>query len=83
MGVSGVAGARNAPAAERGVPVTVASFDFAESRLLAEIYAEALERAGVPVRRAFGLGIGIDGLGAGRISRSCRPCGIECPSAIR
>ena len=33
-----------------------ASFDFAESRLLAEIYAQALERAGVPVRRAFGLG---------------------------
>ena len=36
--------------------VTVASFDFTESRLLAEIYAGALERAGVPVRRTLGLG---------------------------
>ena len=33
-----------------------ASFDFAESRLLAEIYSQALDRAGLPVRRAFGLG---------------------------
>ena len=52
--LTGVAGARTGAA--RGEPVTVASFDFAESRLLAEIYAQALERAGLPVRRAFGLG---------------------------
>jgi osmoprotectant transport system substrate-binding protein len=41
---------------ERARPVTVASFDFAESRVLAEVYAQALERSDVPVRRAFGLG---------------------------
>ena len=53
-GATGVAGARTGAA--RGEPVTVASFDFAESRLLAEIYAQALERSGLRVRRAFGLG---------------------------
>ncbi len=36
--------------------VTVASFDFAESRLLAEIYSQALETAGFDVQRAYGLG---------------------------
>ena len=54
-GATGVAGARPGPG-PRGEPVTVASFDFAESRLLAEIYAQALERSGLRVRRAFGLG---------------------------
>ena len=53
-GAPGVAGARTGP--PRGEPVTVASFDFAESRLLAEIYGQALERSGLRVRRAFGLG---------------------------
>ncbi|HEX6420292.1 MAG TPA: ABC transporter substrate-binding protein [Acidimicrobiales bacterium] len=36
--------------------VGVASFDFAESRLVAEIYAQALEEQGVAVRREIGLG---------------------------
>jgi osmoprotectant transport system substrate-binding protein len=36
--------------------ITVASFDFAESRLLAEIYSQALEAGGYRVRRAVGLG---------------------------
>jgi osmoprotectant transport system substrate-binding protein len=36
--------------------LVVASFDFDESRLLAEIYAQALEGAGVPVRRQLDLG---------------------------
>jgi osmoprotectant transport system substrate-binding protein len=36
--------------------ITVASFDFAESRLLAEIYAQALEAAGYEVDRALDLG---------------------------
>lgn len=36
--------------------VVVASFNFAESDLLAEIYAQALEDEGVPVRRELGLG---------------------------
>lgn len=36
--------------------VTVASFDFAESRVLAEVYSQTLETAGFTVRRAYGLG---------------------------
>jgi osmoprotectant transport system substrate-binding protein len=36
--------------------VVVASFNFPESEQLAEIYSQALEQAGVPVRREFDLG---------------------------
>ena len=36
--------------------ITVGSFDFAESVLLAEIYGQALEHAGLTVERAFQLG---------------------------
>jgi osmoprotectant transport system substrate-binding protein len=36
--------------------VVVTSFNFPESELLAEIYAQAIERAGLPVRREFDLG---------------------------
>jgi osmoprotectant transport system substrate-binding protein len=36
--------------------VAVASFNFAESRLVAEIYAQALEDEGIPVRRELDLG---------------------------
>jgi osmoprotectant transport system substrate-binding protein len=36
--------------------VVVTSFNFSESRLVAEIYAQALEHAGVPVHRQFELG---------------------------
>jgi osmoprotectant transport system substrate-binding protein len=36
--------------------VVVASFNFSESKLVAEIYAQALERAGIPVRRELDLG---------------------------
>ena len=36
--------------------VTVASFDFEESQLLAEIYAQALEDEGIEVRRQLNLG---------------------------
>ncbi|HEX6954749.1 MAG TPA: ABC transporter substrate-binding protein [Agromyces sp.] len=60
------AGCRNAPielagggvadADERDGRVVVASFNFGESRLVAEIYARALENAGVPVRREVNLG---------------------------
>lgn len=37
-------------------PVVVASFDFAESELLAELYAQALEDEGIPVERQLRLG---------------------------
>src|SRR5918996_5654328 len=36
--------------------ITIGSFDFAESELLAEIYARALERRGFKVKRMFRLG---------------------------
>lgn len=36
--------------------ITVGSFDFVESELLAEVYSQALEGGGFRVRRAFGLG---------------------------
>ena len=42
------------PAARSGV--VVASFSFAESELVAEIYAQALEESGVTVQRQLGLG---------------------------
>ena len=41
---------------ERSDGIVVASFDFAESRLLAEIYAQALEGEGYPVVRQLDLG---------------------------
>jgi osmoprotectant transport system substrate-binding protein len=40
----------------RGPEVVVSSFNFPESALLAEIYAQAIEGAGIPVRRELGLG---------------------------
>lgn len=36
--------------------IVVASFNFSESALVAEIYAQALERAGLPVQRELSLG---------------------------
>jgi osmoprotectant transport system substrate-binding protein len=36
--------------------IRVASADFPENRVLAEIYAQALEKAGVTVERSFGIG---------------------------
>jgi len=36
--------------------VTVASFNFTESRILAELYAQALEARGIPVERQLNLG---------------------------
>ena len=51
-GGSGDAG----PPSRPGPEVAVASFNFPESRLLAEIYAQAMEHAGIPVRRELGLG---------------------------
>ena len=44
------------PSAVHDDAITVASFDFAESRVLAELYAQALEARGLQVRRAIGIG---------------------------
>ena len=46
--VTGVSGARAAPAPPPDDVITVASFDFAESRLLAEIYARRSTGPGSP-----------------------------------
>lgn len=48
-------GGQHAPAGGRAA-VVVASFDFAESELLAELYAQALEDEGIPVDRQLRLG---------------------------
>jgi osmoprotectant transport system substrate-binding protein len=53
--VAACAGPAQEPA-PRADGVVVASFDFAESALLAEVYAQALEQAGVPVTREPRLG---------------------------
>jgi osmoprotectant transport system substrate-binding protein len=47
---------RSDVAGRRDDRFVVASFDFTESRLLAEIYAQALEADGVEVRREMDLG---------------------------
>ena len=49
-------GVSSEPPSSGDESVVVASFNFSESRLLAEIYAQALERAGIPVRRQLDLG---------------------------
>src|SRR3990170_8855426 len=41
---------------KEGPTITVGSFDFGESVILGEIYAQALEAEGYPVSRAFNLG---------------------------
>ena len=53
--LAGCDGQRDGAEADRP-GLRVASFDFAESRLLAEVYASALERAGYPVVRLPELG---------------------------
>src|SRR5687767_3382517 len=37
-------------------PVRIASYDFTENQILAELYGQALRRAGVPVQIEAGLG---------------------------
>ena len=46
----------SSPSALQDEAVTVASFDFAESELLAELYSQALEDEGFSIERAFNLG---------------------------
>lgn len=52
----GARGAHTTGTASRGGDIVVGSFNFPESELLAEIYAQALEHADLPVRREFDLG---------------------------
>src|SRR5258706_15849718 len=47
---------QTSPSALGDNTITVASFDFGESRLLAELYSQALEIGGFAVKRAFNLG---------------------------
>lgn len=47
--------ARDEPAGPPPGSVTVAAFGFTESHILAELYAQAMEAKGIPVRRAFDL----------------------------
>lgn len=56
LGSCGDERAPASPAARLDAFVTVASFNFSESVLLGEIYAQALEEAGVPVERRLDLG---------------------------
>lgn len=49
-------GPERATAADLDASITVASFNFAESELLGELYAQALEGAGLPVDRQLRLG---------------------------
>jgi osmoprotectant transport system substrate-binding protein len=55
LAACGGGGSSPEPAAGRRSPITVASFGFSESRTLAELYSQALEHRGLPVRRAFEL----------------------------
>lgn len=54
--VAACGGPTATPPGPVGDAVVVTSFDFSESTLLAEVYAQALEGAGIPVRRELGLG---------------------------
>ncbi|HEY3471687.1 MAG TPA: glycine betaine ABC transporter substrate-binding protein, partial [Amycolatopsis sp.] len=51
-------GGGDKPAAQSkgGAPIVVASFNFTDSQILAEIYAQALEAKGYPVTRKLNLG---------------------------
>jgi osmoprotectant transport system substrate-binding protein len=52
----GCAGSASEPPAPPAPAIRVASFDFLESRVLGELYATALESAGLPVTRRLALG---------------------------
>jgi osmoprotectant transport system substrate-binding protein len=56
IGSGGAQGPRKSALATGDDAITIASFDFPESQLLSEIYAQALESKGFRVKRAFGLG---------------------------
>jgi osmoprotectant transport system substrate-binding protein len=45
-----------AAAGKGGAPIVVASFNFTDSQILAELYAQALEKKGYPITRKLNLG---------------------------
>lgn len=49
-------GGQPAAASKGGNPIVVASFNFTDSQILAELYAQALEAKGYPVTRKFNIG---------------------------
>jgi osmoprotectant transport system substrate-binding protein len=58
LGLTACGGGDDKPAAagKGGAPIVVASFNFTDSQILAEIYAQALEAKGYPVTRKLNLG---------------------------
>jgi osmoprotectant transport system substrate-binding protein len=58
VGLTACGGGGGQPAAQSkgGAPIVVASFNFTDSQILAEIYAGALEAKGYPVTRKLNLG---------------------------
>ncbi|OXM74207.1 MULTISPECIES: ABC transporter substrate-binding protein [Amycolatopsis] len=46
----------SAAPAKGGAPIVVASFNFTDSQILAEVYSQALEAKGYPVQRKFNIG---------------------------
>src|SRR5688500_6446108 len=62
--LAGATGGGSVLAQSDAPPVRIGSVNFYESRLMAEIYAQALEAAGFQVDRQFGLGVRADMLSA-------------------
>jgi osmoprotectant transport system substrate-binding protein len=58
LGLTACGGSSGQPAAQTkgGSPIVVASFNFTDSQILAELYANALEAKGYPVQRKLNLG---------------------------
>lgn len=49
-------GGQSAEPSKGGAPIVVASFNFTDSQILAELYSQALEAKGYPVTRKFNIG---------------------------
>jgi osmoprotectant transport system substrate-binding protein len=49
-------GGQSAAASKGGNPIVIASFNFTDSQILSELYAQALEAKGYPVTRKFNIG---------------------------
>ncbi|HET6501659.1 MAG TPA: ABC transporter substrate-binding protein [Amycolatopsis sp.] len=57
LGLTACSGGQSSAAASKGGdPIVVASFNFTDSEILAELYSEALEAKGYPVTRKFNIG---------------------------